>query len=394
LSDDEREFFRFRSKLWGDLQLNPHIGFHLQFNNEFRKYLTPDQDVDYDEIIVELCYLDLDNIAGSPWSVRIGRQNVMRGNGFVLFDGSPLDGSRSAYMNAVVLKYAFHHSSLELMGISNPSKDQYFPVISDEDRALIEWDEQALGLYWQLKIKDNDLLDLYYLYKTETDSLYQHEEIWFQPDRYYHIAGLVFEKSFGNQWNLACEASGEIGEEDPDREIRAYAGYADLTKRFDFPVKPYIKAGFAGFSGDDPDTYDIEGWSPPMSRWPKWSDLYIYSYLREKGIAYWSNTYWFNAELGFSMGKHLKMKANYSHLEAFETLPGTQGTHGVFDQGKNRGDLYLLRLDYTLFKGLTGHVLYEYFNPGNYYPYQDAGHFFRVELTYQFSSVFPRSGEK
>ncbi len=36
-------------------------------------------------------------------------------------------------------------------------------------------------------------------------------------------------------------------------------------------------------SGDDPSTDDNEGWDPLFSRWPKWSELYIYSLATEGG---------------------------------------------------------------------------------------------------------------
>ena len=35
-------------------------------------------------------------------SLRVGRQDITRGDGFILTDGSPLDGSRVVYFNAVV----------------------------------------------------------------------------------------------------------------------------------------------------------------------------------------------------------------------------------------------------------------------------------------------------
>ena len=33
-----------------------------------------------------------------------------------------------------------------------------------------------------------------------------------------------------------------------------------------------------------------ENWDPLFSRWPKWSELYIYTQFRETGVAYWTNT--------------------------------------------------------------------------------------------------------
>ena len=47
-----------------------------------------------------------------------------------------------------MLAYAWKKSKIELIGISNPSRDRYLPRFSDRHRLLTEWDDQAIGSYF------------------------------------------------------------------------------------------------------------------------------------------------------------------------------------------------------------------------------------------------------
>jgi hypothetical protein len=56
------------------------------------------------------------------------------------------------------------------------------------------------------------------------------------------------------------------------------------------------------------------------------------------------------------------------------------------DSGKFRGTLATWQLKYAITKNLNGHILLEYFQPGNYYVSgnRDAAYFARVNLDYTF----------
>jgi len=378
--DDDNQFYRFRTRLWGRLIRNS-LEFKLQLTNEFRYYTHPDKDDTFDEIFFDQCYLRLNEIFGSGWSVSVGRQNIMKGEGFILFDGNPLDGSRSAYFNALVIKRAFKSSSLEFIGIANPSKDQYLPRIGDKSKPLIEHDEEAVGVYFTSRLPADLTLEACYLYKKET-SPHDVSSPQFTPERSLHIAGGRIAVPVGKSGQLTCELDGEYGEEDPDRTLSAWAGYASWKHRFDSTMTPHIKITACLLSGDNPDTAKDEGWTPPFSRWPKWSELYIYSLIRERGVATWSNLYFGNAEFVITPFISLKVRLSYYKLFAFHA-PRTSSD--VFGKGTNRGDLFQIRTDVTLAKGLTGHALYEFHQPGDFYSDNQAGHFLRFELNYQFA---------
>jgi hypothetical protein len=146
--------------------------------------------------------------------------------------------------------------------------------------------------------------------------------------------------------------------------------------------------GWVGLSGDDPATGAKEGWDPLFSRWPKWSELYVYSLVPEAGVATWSNLRLFEATVQGRPHARLGLRGSLSWLRAFH--PAGQGSaYGsgsgpVFAPGAGRGRLAELRADLDLAEGWQGHILYERLDPGTFYAGQDSGRFFRVELLYTY----------
>ncbi|MBN1355370.1 hypothetical protein JXA40_03760 [bacterium] len=377
-ADDENRFFRFRTQVWGRLIPVRNVEFRVQLTNEFRHYFKPERDHSFDEIVFDQCYVELKNLFDSGWSVKAGRQNIMKGEGFILFDGGPLDGSRTAYFNSINVTKRFTRSAIEVFAISNPAQDRYFPRIGDQSRSLIETDEEALGTCFTSGAGDRAEFDVYYLFKREISPAAKDSPL-LCPKRSLHIAGLRSAVKLGSKSRVTGEMAGESGEQCCGRNIRAWAAYVSYEHTVFPAAGGYIKMTAAGLSGDDPATLTDGAWDPPFSRWPKWSELYIYSFIRERGVAYWSNLYFSSAEFAASPFKPWRIRAGWYHMGAF---------YDVFSCGSIRGNLFQLRNDFNIAVGLTGHVLYEYFLPGDFYAKSDPGHFLRFELTYQFSHGF------
>ena len=379
---DERHQVRYRTKLWMNIPLGSHVDFYAGLNDEFKKQTTPDLKLDPDEVIVENLYLNFNNIFTPGLSLRVGRQNIMKGDGILLFDGNSLDGSRTQYFNAVDLSYAFKKSTFELIGILDPCRDRFLPRINDKNKPLTEWDEQAVGYYYTDKNHPKTQFESYYFYKKETHDYRAAPNPQFQPDRHVNTAGGRVVQKLGGAINLTGEFAYQWGHQHPNTEIRAWGGYGYLRRTFDHRWTPYLQAGYWAFSGDDPSTPEIEGWDPLFSRWPKWSELYIYSQILEKGVAYWTNIGLVQAEAGFAPCKPLGVRMTYYHVNAFYPFPGNPQ---IFSNGKNRGDMYQARMDIKVNKNVSGHVLYENQVPGNYYKAGDDGYFVRFEIIYSLS---------
>jgi hypothetical protein len=387
-SDDERNQVRFRTKAWLSVNTNS-VDFALKFNNEFKKQTVPSAPLNNDEALIETLYLDFKKLPIKGLSFRIGRQDIMRGEGFVLFDGTSGDGSRTSYFNAVDLSYSWKKSKLELIGILDPRQERFLPLIHDQARYLQEWDEQALGLYYSDRNHKATDVDAYYFYKKEVNDFRAPTNALFQPDRQIHTLGARMVRRLNHGVTVTGEFAGQWGTQHANpavglqtADIKAWGGYSYVKKSFQRKLKPYILGGVWALSGTDSSTpTQIGGFDPIFSRWPKWSDLYIYSEVPEKGVAYWTNNRMFQAEAGFTPWKPVTFRATLYEEDAFHP---SGATPTVFGTGKHRGEDMQIRMDYTINENLRGHIVYESMAPGDFYKVQSNGYFFRAEITYQF----------
>ena len=277
---DARHQWRFRTRAWAKLSAGANTEFVLGLDNESRKLTTPQVALTMDETVVENLYLDHRFSDGT--SMRVGRQNLSKGDGFILMDGSPLDGSRTAYFNALDLGWTSGKSRLDLLFISDPYRDQYLPRIHDRTKSLIEWDENALGLYWTDASRAKTTLDAYYFFKAETGDTRALTNAARQGDRMFHTLGGRVARDFPRDWSVKVELAGQAGGQRPGSDIRAWGAQASVKKSFAHATKPSLLLGWTGLSGDDPATTTNEGWDPLFARYPKWSELYIYTLASEK----------------------------------------------------------------------------------------------------------------
>lgn len=187
------------------------------------------------------------------------------------------------------------------------------------------------------------------------------------------------------QLKQGFSATGEFavqrGAQHPGTPIAGWGGYGYLKKTFAAAAQPYLRAGHWAMSGDDPSTQGrIEGWVPIFSRWPKWSELYIYGQFREQGVAYWTNTSLWQAEFGAAPVKPLDLRFTWYRMGAYHPFAGSPA---VFSNGTFRGNHVQARLGVNLTKQWSGHVLWESQPPGSFYTGRDMGYFLRFEVIFQ-----------
>ncbi len=261
----------------------------------------------------------------------------------------------------------------------------YLPVINDKKRVLTEWDERFGGIYYtDTRLKRTDL-QAYYFYKDERHDYRPTTHPQYQGAREVQTLGARVARELAPGWMLTGELATQFGAEDPGAAIRARGGYLNVRHTFNHAWKPAVLFGYTGMSGDDPATPAIEQFEPLVSRWPRWSELYILSLAPEVGVGYWTNIGMWQAEATCTPSARINLRATYYHLDAFHPFTGNQA---VFGPGTSRGDLVEARVDFTLHKSLKGHVLYERLVPGDFYRGTDPAYFFRVEFIYTFLKSF------
>jgi hypothetical protein len=380
--NDERSQYRFRTRMWVKVPINGHFELYAGVANESRKYAVPNTPFTNDETFIETFYVGTTISTSS--SLRLGRQNIMRGDGFILMEGNPLDGSRSIYFNALTYLQSFNKgkTSFELIAAADPNREQYLPVNHALNKGLVEWDETIVGAYVTDKRLAKTELQAYYFHKKELNDYRVSTNAQYQPDkRFETLGGRVVHKLPGN-WVATGEFAGQWGSLETGPSTRGWGGQGYLRKTFKHAWKPSVSVGYIGLSGDDPSTSTQEGWSPVAGRWPKWSELYIYSQVPERGVAYWTNVSMYQVEATAAPSKYVSLRGTYYHMDALHRFAGSTA---IFGAGTNRGNMYQARADITITPTLKGHLIYESLTPGSFYAGRDRGYFLRWDVSYAFS---------
>ncbi len=374
-------FSRWRTFL--GLNYSPTDNFSMMFQlaNESRYWFAPaSKETKFDEIFVNQLYIDWKRIGNSAFDLKIGRQNIMLDEGFICLDGQPLTGSRSAYFNAIRSDFHINDKQTLMAFFSyNPRTDDLLPVINEQDPAQVleEQGNRGIGVYYTSKWKALSKLSLYYFYKnTITDNKHPLE-------LKRHALGGRLALTFAEKWNFTTEAAYQFGKT-ADENHSAYGGYLKLGRKIDeIPIFKGLTLGSFYLSGDDPTTSKTEGWDPLWSRFPKWSESYIYTLIIEnKGkVAYWSNMASLYVEAKGKLSEKLSFKSAYHYLLA----PQDNESKFCSGDGKHRGNLFIFRANYKIDKHWSGHLLWENFNVGDfYYSAAEGYNWVRFELMYKF----------
>lgn len=389
---DQQHFFRVRPRLFAQIDPSEVLSAKVRFVNEWRYYIKHYSSAagkwDNDsyshplrhEVIMDNASVSLKNFFDLPLSIIAGRQDILfqYGEGFLLLDGTPNDGSRSFYVDGAIVKLGSGPNTLDLLAFYNEESQPFGIDINDD----FHQDDQPIalyGLYWTNKsdlIKDQKI-EGYYLFKNGM------ERVWATlPENKIHVLGARLSGTLVDNLSYAGEATAQLGEYDKEDQ-RAYGGYLHATYKMpDCPLNTALNLGVVYLSGDDPNTNAHEGWDPILARWPKWSELYIYSLLTEavggtgNHIAYWTNMQIYRAKISAKPLDKMSVDLVYQYLMANEETGS--------GSGKSRGQNPQLIVKYAFNDWLSAHLWGEYFVPSSYYSGDDDGFFARWELYAKF----------
>ncbi|MBU1096463.1 MAG: alginate export family protein [Bacteroidetes bacterium] len=368
-----QNFARVRTTLGTQYKACERLEFNLKLTNEFRKYFTPSTaDFHLNEIIIDQLNLRYRTDAFIPGVLTIGRQNIFLGEGFVVLDGHPGDGSRSAYFNA--LRYDWNINSKHMLTgfFAYQPEEDFLPVINgkdidpafqgDDSYQLIEQSEKTAALFYNGNFNDINIQS-YAIWK---GIIGDGKKI--VPESNIYTLGARIKLPISEQFNFTSEAAYQIGDVG-DYDRSAYGGYAYLTyllKIEKYFVPRTVNVGAFILSGDDTSTPDLEAWDPLFSRWPKWSESYIYTSLKENQgrVAYWSNMGAIYLQSNLNFGSGVGLDLNYYQLFTMEETAATSFLSG---NGTDRGSLIIGKMNYKISDTITGHILWEHFTPGDFY---------------------------
>ncbi len=395
--DDTRQFWRIRARvaaLFGPFFVDEAqeaangLSLYVRLTAEPR-YLTqrapgtPAQA--WTEGVVDNLYIDWKRVGGAPVNVRVGRQDIIYGRGWVMLDGTPLDGSRTIYSDAVRMSIILEEqcSQLDLFYIDNNGLDTRFDPVSEDGTPVSEFDATLFGAYLINTACEGHEFNAYYIYKDEdplpTTAL---------PGRIVHTAGLLAQGPITGNWDYYGEGAYQWGKEgNADRSGWGVTGEVGYTF-VDCAYKPRFHVGYEYLSGDDPSTSTYEAWDTVLGRWPHFSELYAYRWAMEGGMpGAYTNLQRYTAGATVHPSEKMCIYLNYHYLRANEHTFGTTYTFptGPYDSGDTRGHLLTSKLTYVFNQYVSGHLHLEYFTPESYYDSEaDDAIFGRWQLEFKF----------
>jgi hypothetical protein len=383
----DENFWRLKSSAWDKVDIDKQYGFFVKITNEARYFMTSNTASQVglvgDEFLFDNLYVYAKKPAGLPVEFTIGRQDFLGtfGEGFLIMDGTPLDGSRTFYFNAARALVTINDQyNVDLVYLFSQENDGALPSYSMykqatfgfEKRALNSYDEKAAVVYGRGKITDNVTIEPYYIWKEEATP--NASTAAAKPALRLNTYGVRAVVGFGEGWKARAEYALQSGEyNDTNRTKReGGGGYAYVGRTYDnVTMKPGWDLGYITMSGDNQSTTKNEGWDPLFSRYPQISELYSLTLLTETGIpAYWTNIKIYRALVKLTPVEDTRLELSYNYLQSDKTFsaaaaspfaPMFSGTN------KNRGQLIIAKLSRKFSPTLDGYVTVEQFLPGNFY---------------------------
>ncbi len=389
---NDTNFWRLRTQLWSMVDFNKQYIGYVRLANEARYYMdtTSPQNklgLNKDELLFDNLYVKANNAAGLPVDITYGRQDFLGvfGEGFLIVDGTPGDGSRTYYFDAFRGLLALSDKwNVDLVYISNHNQEDRLPIaFSAPKRTLDGSDNDGAVFYFRGKLSDNLTLEPYYIWKKESQISAA------IPTLRLNTYGAHAVYGFGGGWKLHGELAVQDGQYDNGNKREGLGWYAFIGRTYDnVAFKPSFDLGYVYLSGDDPTTKTKnEEWDPLWSRYPWMSELYSLSLATESPDrlpAYWSNLKMYRIALNFALPNATGLGLSYNLLLANDP-PAYQNAPIFSLDNKTRGQLVVAKLSHTFSKTVDGYVTIEDFFPGNYYApsNRDAATFVRWELQWK-----------
>jgi hypothetical protein len=407
----EWDFGRYRTRLWTTITPMKELEFNVRLAWESRYWFQPGDINARDDYVANNMFFDNLNFKikqpfGLPVTMTVGRQDIILGDGWLVLDGTPYDGSTSIYFDAIrtTIDLKDIKTTADIIYIQNYAKSNEWLGPEDTRHAaaeiakgnssseVIEQDEKGAILWVANKSIKATEIDGYFIYK-HNDAVFSNADdgdIYTFGSRVVHnmgehwLAKAEGALQFGNQKTLYPKFSPGFGTQ---QSIWAGGATTSLTYLFKDKWNNQLSTGYEFLSGDRANTKGTnEAFNPLWGRWPQWNELIVYNYATESRIANVNNMHrlWYGWQADPCKIIQLQAKYNllFSDRNTYEdTAPG------AFGGGCFRGQALTGLMKYKINRFLSGHLLAEWFNPeaGFYAPQrEDSAFFLRAELVFTF----------
>jgi len=358
---DNWSVFRHRTSVNLSVNLENNISGYIKIANQnYGEGITRlsndrwEEDNKSNKLFVDNAYINIDELFSLPFNIRLGRQNLMYGSGFILFDGQSQFASTSVYFDGIKFTWdVSEYSKLDIL---------YF---KDEERKVDDKSKDDItlsGLYLNCifpTIGQNQ--DLYILNRND-ESLNKNIIMY----------GARFSDKMDCGFDYSLEGALQNGDFNKSIEQNAFGGKLDLGFTFkNIFAQPRVFLNYVSLSGDDKTTSDTnEAWDVYYGGWPQFGDLLAWKYVNlgplnvisvydslynsgssTIGEAVYSNFNLMTIGFNFQLFEKLSAKISVSQILINETDNNLSNQFGNFYQ-LNANYKYSDNLSFRLYAGL------------------------------------------
>lgn len=377
----ERFWLRERARVWARVKPVDDLEFNIRAVFEPRYYCKPES-MEHPfirhEALFDLLNVKVSNVGGLPLSVVLGRQELKFGDGWLVLEGTPLDGTRTLHFDAA--RATFNADDIKTIFdavfiLNHANSSAWIRPFNDRDVDLIEHDEIGGILYASNKSLKNHTLDGYFIYKHDdrVASSGSNSDI-------YTFGGRI-EGHPDDHLSYRGELAQQFGHKNGE-SICALGANTQMAWALNDPLQNSFRAGYEFRSGDDK---ACGAFDPLWGRYPQWSNIFNgYTDTLEGLTAMSTNIHRLSVGWTFNPAKKLSIATDYHLL--FANKNTMSGSAGFSNDGKFRGQLLTCLAKYTFNEHVSTHLVGEVFVPGNYYDdsRNDVAFFGRWELMLQW----------
>ena len=333
---------------------------------------------------------------GVPLAVKVGRQDLFLGDGWLVGEGTPFDGSWTYYLDSARLTYALkdQQTTIDAIGIiQNAKDDAWLPTINPNHLLVTEQDENGAILQVANSTIQSANLTGYFIYKNDSKVAANGDnaDIYTVGGR---LNGQVSDHwkywaegayQFGRKADTTIKYPVETAGSSEYRGLNSFGFNSKLTYLLKDKLNNQFACSFELLSGDSPDTGTDEMFDVLWGRWPRWSEIGLYSYAAETRIGQQANLIRFGPTWTVNPFKNAEFSASYYALFTMSDVPTREASPTLFSNSDNfRGHFASAVLKYKFGKHMNGHLWSEILFPGGYYAYDTVIPFLRAEVMFTF----------
>ncbi len=261
---------RNRTSIHLTAEMENHIsGFIKITNQNYGEGITRqkvdqwEEDNKSNKIFMDNVYININKIFELPINLRFGRQNLVYGSGFVLFDGQSQFASTSAYFDGIKLTYDISEKvTVDLL---------YF---KDEENSLDNKSNDDItlsGLYMSNKIQVLGDNQHFYLLNRNDENL----------NKNIFMCGLRFTNQFDFGLDYSLEGAWQTGDFSDSLKQNALGSKMELGYKLNKVfAQPRFFIGYVYLSGDKNGSSDKnEAWDVFYGGWPQFGDILAWKFI-------------------------------------------------------------------------------------------------------------------